>query len=50
MKLLNIEKETILNFNEGEEFAALYTYNPKLRDSAEQPTEDAAAPKPQEVA
>lgn len=32
MKLLNIEKETILNFNEGEEIASLYTYNKKLQN------------------
>ena len=31
MKLTNIEKETILNFNEGEEIASLYTYNQKLQ-------------------
>ncbi|MEG1578791.1 MAG: molecular chaperone [Oscillospiraceae bacterium] len=31
MKLTKIEKETILNFNEGEEIASLYTYNQKLQ-------------------
>lgn len=36
MKLLNIEKETILNFNEGEEIASLYTYNPKLQKRFDQ--------------
>lgn len=32
MKLTNIERETILNFNEGEEIASLYTYNQKLQN------------------
>lgn len=31
MKLTNIEMETILNFNEGEDVASLYTYNQKLQ-------------------
>lgn len=31
MRLTNIEKETILNFNEGEELASLYTYNQTLQ-------------------
>ena len=31
MKLKSIEKETILNFNEGEDVASLYTYNTKLQ-------------------
>lgn len=32
MRLTNIERETILNFNEGEEIASLYTYNKKLQN------------------
>lgn len=31
MKLTPIERETILNFNEGEDTASLYTYNEKLQ-------------------
>lgn len=31
MKLTSIEKETIINFNEGELAVNVYTYNPRLR-------------------
>lgn len=31
MKLTNIEKETIINFNEAERTASVFTYNPALK-------------------
>lgn len=36
MKLTPIEQETILNFNEGEDTASLYTYNQKLQKRFDQ--------------
>ena len=32
MKLTNIEKETIVNFNEAERMASVYTYNRVLQE------------------
>ena len=32
MKLTNTEKETIVNFNEAEHIASVYTYNRALQD------------------
>lgn len=31
MKLSNIEKETVINFNEGERMASVYTHNEALK-------------------
>lgn len=31
MKLTNYERETIVNLNEGEDVASVYTHSPKLR-------------------
>lgn len=31
MKLSNIERETVLNFNEAERTASVYTHNPALK-------------------
>lgn len=31
MKLTKVEKETIINFNEGEQEASIYTYNADLK-------------------
>ena len=31
MKLTNIEKETVINFNEGERTASIYTHNEALK-------------------
>lgn len=36
MKLTAVEQETILNFNEGEDTASLYTYNQKLQKRFDQ--------------
>lgn len=38
MKLTLVEQETILNFNEGEDTASLYTDNPKLQKRFDQMT------------
>lgn len=35
-KLTNYERETIINFNEGEDTASVYTHSPKLRRRLEQ--------------
>ena len=32
MKLTNVEKETVVNFNEAERVASIYTYNPTLKE------------------
>lgn len=32
MKLSNIERETVLNFNEAERTASVYTHNPALKN------------------
>lgn len=36
MKLTQVERETILNFNEGEDIVSLYTYNEKLQKRFDQ--------------